>query len=213
MSNDIVHFLMPDGTQVSNDPRFDQDKAAQAVIESTPNTGTVGFGVEEEKAQTQSEHPASLNSGQPGVGENAVPDNPTKDLHGVLGSPAQQLQKEDAKAAADAGASSRETSTPDPEPVDSNAAVLALRKEKASKAKAALEEAGEEEGDAEKPYSEWSAKQLKAEVARRNADGRDEEDLIKVSGLKKSEVAALLTAEDDAAETDEEDADQGDDEE
>lgn len=196
--SDIVHFLMPDGTKVSNDPRFDQDEARQKVLESTPNTGTIGFGVDEEKAQTQVEHPASLNSGQPGVGENAVPEDPTADLHGVLGSPAQQIQKEDAKTAAEAGASPAETSTPDPEPVDSNAAVLAVRQEKADKAAAALEAAGEEEGDPDVPYAEWTAKQLKAEVAKRNAeDDRAEEDQIDIAGLKKkSEIAELLDADD-----------------
>lgn len=198
--NDTVYFLMPDGTKVSNDPSFDQAKAREKVLDSTPNTGTAGVGVDEEQAQVQTEHMASLNSGQPGVGPNAVPEDPTKDLHGVLGSPAQQIQKEDAKTAAEAGASPKSTSTEDPEPVDSNEAVLALRKEKADRTQAALEAAGEEEGDPDVPYSEWTAKQLKAEVAKRNADPtRDEADQLDITGMKKKAEIVKLLDEDNAS--------------
>lgn len=203
-SKDTVFFLMPDGTKVSNDPNFDgQAEALAKVLEHTPNTGTAGVGVDEEEAQRLFESPATLNSGQPGVGENAVPEDPTKDLHGVLGSPAQQIQKEDAKIAAEAGASPASTSTEDPEPVDSNEAVLALRREKAEKAAAALEAADEEPGDPNVPYAEWTAKQLKAEVAKRNAEeDRAEEDQIDISGLKKKVQIAELLDEDDASKAD-----------
>lgn len=212
MSNeDTVFFLMPDGTKVSNDPSFDQAKAREEVLSSTPNTGTAGVGVDEEEAQRLIEHPATLNSGQPGVGENAVPKDPTKDLHGVLGSPAQQIQKDDAKTAAEAGASPASTSTEDPKPVDSNEAVLALRKEKAERTQAALEAAGEEEGDPDVPYSEWTAKQLKAEVAKRNADPtRDEADQLDTTGMKKKSDIATLLDEDDASAPAEDDDDDDD---
>lgn len=201
MSDDIVHFLMPDGTKVSNDPSFDMAKARQEMLDATEYTGSEGVPRNEIDAQTQVTHVASLNSAQPGVGENSAPADPTTDLHGPLGSPAMQRQTDDlAKAQAD-GASPAKTSVKDAEPVDSNEAVLEARaaaKARAEAAQAALEEAGEEPGDPEVPYSEWSAKQLKAEVAIRNAD-RAEEDQLETKGLKKkSELADLLDA-DDAA--------------
>lgn len=200
-TNDMVVFNMPDGTKVSNDPRFDRQKAVQEALKSTPNKGDAGITHEEQVAQTQVEHPASLNSGQPGVGENPAPEDPTEDLHGPLGSPAQISQREDAKKAKEEGASPRNTSVKDPTPVDSNEAVKAVRAKAAKRHAAAqesLKEAGEEEGDPNQPYSEWSAKQLKAEVAKRNADGRSEEEMIDTKGVtKKSELAELLEADDE----------------
>lgn len=205
MSTDnMVTFLMPDGTKVSNDPRFDQEKALEEMLASKPNSGDVGITHAEQEAQTQVTRVASINSTQPGVGENATVDDPTKDLHGVLGSPAQQAQADDKEKADKAGASTASTSVDDADPVDSNKAVLEVRKEaearsaKALKAEAALGEEGA--GDPEKPYTEWSAKQLKAEVARRNAvEGREDNQIELVRGMTKPDVAALLDADDDAS--------------
>lgn len=196
----MVVFLMPDGSKVSNDPGFDQAKAMEEMLASKPNTGDIGVPHDEQVAQTQVERVASLQSGQPGVGDNATVDDPTKDLHGVLGSPAQQRQVEDAKAAKEAGASPASTSVDDPEPVDSNKAVLEVREARA-KAQERLQKAsdglGEDgPGDPEKPFSEWSAAQLKHEVALRNAqEDRAEEHKIELKrGMKKPDVAALLDA-------------------
>lgn len=197
-NSDTVYFLMPDGTKVSNDPRFDQDEAREKALSAEEYSGDAGIHHEDQKAQTQVEHMASMQSGQPGVGENAAPEDPTKDLHGTLGSPAQRIQKEDAKQAAELGGTPKETADEDPEEVDSNEAVKEARKARLEAAKAALEENEESEGDPDKPYSEWSAKQLKHEVAKRNAEeDRAEEHNLVLKGKKKPDVAAMLD-EDDA---------------
>lgn len=200
-TKDVVYFLMPDGSKVSNDPRFDQEEAREELLASTPNTGDAGIPEDEQKAQTQVEHVATLNSGQPGVGENAVPEDPVRDAHGPLGSPAQQRQVEDVQKAQEAGADPSSTSVDDDDPVDSNEAVLkareaqAKRREDAQKAQEKLGDDGP--GDPEKPYSDWTSKQLKAEALRRNAErGEDNQlDLGKVT--KKSQLAKLLEQDDD----------------
>lgn len=199
-TDDMVVYRMPDGTEVSNDPRFGLEEALEQALDSTENTGDVGVREAEQKAQTQVEHMDQLNSGQPGVGEAAVPDDATENLHGPLGSPAQRLQKEDMAEAAEAGASPNEPSTPMPEPVDSNEAVHEVRKqreERRAAAQQALMEAGEEPGDPDEPYSEWSAKQLKAEVARRNSqDDRAEGDMLVLKGKRRADVAEMLDQDD-----------------
>lgn len=201
MPKDMVTFLMPDGTEVSNDPEFGLKKALQEQLDSTEYSGDAGIPEDEQKAQTQVERMASLQSGQPGVGENATVDDPVKDAYGPLGTPAMQRQEEDVKKAQEAGASPKSTSVEDPEPVDSNEKVAEAReaKKKAREAaRKAMEKLGEEgEGDPEKPYSEWSAAQLKAELLKRNA-GRDEADQIDTKGLKnKGDVAKALEADDE----------------
>ena len=203
MSDDnFVKFLMPDGTEVSNDPRFDIEEAREKWLESTVNTGTVGASPAEELAQTQIMHEETLNSTQPGVGPNAVPDDIMKAAHGPLGSPAQQVQTEDMEKAQQDGANPNSTSVEDPEPVDSNKAVMEVRETLAAdreKYQEKLDKLGEDgPGDPEKPFAEWSAKQLQAEVARRNADeSRTEEDRLDLTGMtKKSEVAELLDRDD-----------------
>jgi hypothetical protein len=202
MSDDIVKFLMPDGTEVSNDPRFDQEKALEKALASRENTGDIGISDAEMRAQTLVERPATLNSGQPGVGPNAVPDDIERDLHGPLGSPAQQVQKEDYAQAQAEGGSPNSTTVDDDEPVNSNEAVLQVREERKKlleKAKAAQDKLGEDgPGDTDKPYDEWSGAQLKAEVATRNAEeGRAEDDQLELkSGMKKADVAKLLEDDD-----------------
>lgn len=197
----MVMFRMPDGTEVSNDPRFDLEEALTKSLNSRPTTGSVGITWDEQQAQTQAQRLASIQSGQPGVGENATVDDATRDLHGPLGSPAQQRQAEDAQKAKEVGASPKSTSVDDDDPVDSNERVLEVRKaqEEARKSyQKALEKLGEEgEGDPEKPFSEWSPKQLMAEIKKRNAD-RAEEEQIQLSGKKKADAVQALEADDEA---------------
>jgi hypothetical protein len=198
---DIVYFLMPDGTKVSNDPRFNLEETMQEISDNTEYKGDAGIHPEDLEAQTQVVHPATMNSGQPGVGENAVPEDVVKDLHGNQGSPAQQRQVEDMAKAKEAGKTPYDTSDDDDEPVDSNEAVLqarAERQDRARRAQEALEKAAEDPGDPNEPYSKWSPKQLKAEIARRNAE-RDENGQIEMP-KKKSEAAEALEA-DDAAQS------------
>lgn len=54
----------------------------------------------------------------------------------------------------------------------------------------------EEPASADQAYSEWSAKQLKAEIDRRNAD-RTEDTQIVLDGNKKSDAVAALEADDE----------------
>lgn len=199
MTKDMVMFNLPDGTQVSNDPRFDLDEALEKSLNSRPTTGSVGPTWDEQNAQIIAEKLAALQSGQPGVGENATVDDPTKELHGVLGSPAQQRQVEDLQKAQEAGASPASTSVEDPEPEDSNERVEAVRKtaeEAAEKLRLAADKLGEDgEGNPEEPYSEWTGKQLVYEIRKRNADRTEEEQL---ELPRKVKDAAALLDEDDA---------------
>lgn len=63
--------------------------------------------------------------------------------------------------------------------------------------------APEAEGDDSADYSTWSAKELKAEIDRRN-ENRDEEDQIVLDDNKKSTAAAALKADDEAHADDDE---------
>jgi hypothetical protein len=200
-TDDIVYFLMPDGTKVSNDPRFDLQETLQEISDNTEYKGDAGIDFEDQTAQTQVLHPDPLNSGQPGVGENAVPDDVVRNLHGPMGSPAQQRQTEDMAKAKEAGATPDSTSVEDDEPVDSNEAVLqarAARQDRQRKAQEALEAAGEDAGDPDESYDKWSAKQLKLEVAKRNAepDRADTYMLDLQKGMKKGDVVEMLDADD-----------------
>lgn len=203
-TKDVVYFELADGTQVSNDPRFDPDEMRLKMLEAKPNSGDVGIHAAEFEAQTQVVHPATMNSGQPGVGENAVPDDLIKEMHGPEGPVAHRIQKDDAALAREVGGDPYSTTVEDPEPVDSNEAVLEVRGEKEELRQAALDAAaGLDEEDVQggdKPYEEWSGNQLKAEVARRNAERLNEQgNPIELKrGMKKSDVAKLLR-EDDAA--------------
>lgn len=195
MTDNMVKFIMPDGSEVSNDPRFDLEKAIQASFDSRPNRGSVGATHDEFQAQIQGTHPATLNSGQPGVGENAVPENLVADAYGALGSPGQQASVfgQDGDA--------YEPSVTGPDPVDSNAAVAEVQAKWQEKYEKAVENL-ESEGDPETPYGEWTGKQLKAEVARRNADGRGEDELLTIAkGMKVADVAAMLEADDENTST------------
>lgn len=174
------------------------------MLNSRPNRGDMGIPEPEQKAQTQVEKVASINSTQPGVGENATVEDPVRDAHGPLGTPAQQIQKDDVKQAKEEGGSPDSTTVDDDDPVDGNEKVLEVRKdveearEKAMKAAAQVGEDGL--GDSSKPYSEWSGKQLKAEALRRNAEAVENgnEPPFDLSALKsKSNVAQALQDNDD----------------
>lgn len=195
MSEDIVYFLQPDGSKVSNDPRFDMEQAREDMLASVPNRGDVGITRPELEAQTQAFHMANLQSTQPGVGENATPDDPDE-LLPTLGSGA-QVQREDVKEAQETGATPPTAETP-----DSNEAVLKVREERAAaqeKAAEAMAKLGEDgPGDPEVPYAEWKGNQLKAEVYRRNAERENEEDRISLAGVTKKLQVAELLDEDDA---------------
>lgn len=198
--SDMVVFLMPDGSEVSNDPRFGLEEALEEQLAAREYSGDAGIPHDEQKAQTQIEHMAPMQSGQPGVGENAVTD--PHDLIPNVGTPAMVIQKEDRLEAEAAGADLTNTSVKDADPVDSNAAVESARQAKIDaaeeyrKAQEKLGEAGL--GDPEEPFSKWKPAQLRVEIASRNAD-RAPEDMIDVSGAKKkSDLVKALEA-DDAA--------------
>lgn len=201
-TKDMVYFLMPDGKKVSNDPRFGLEEALQEQLDSREYNGDAGVPLDEQKAQVSVERLASIQSGQPGVGENATVDDPVKDAYGPLGSPAQQVQKEDVKEAKEAGADASNPAIPPEEPVDSNEAVeqaRKARKEAQEAARRALEKLGDDgPGDPEQPYSEWTGNQLKAEALRRNAE-REQGDQLDLTGIrKKSQLVELLEKDDDA---------------
>lgn len=205
-NDDIVYFLMPDGTKVSNDPRWlaeqshgaGADAAMAVALESTPYTGNEGIPDAEMAAQIGGGL-APGQSGQPGVGESptATLDEMLKgQVTGIVGS------FDAAEVARERGASPDKPFVEPPEHPDANEKVLEVRaaeqkrQEQAAKAAAALAEAGEEAGDPSKPYSEWSAKQLKAEVLRRNSE-RDEAGQIDTSTVKtKKDAAAALETDD-----------------
>lgn len=192
-TEDMVVFLMPDGTRVSNDPRFDLAEAREEMLASKPNSGDVGILRSEQEAQTQAMRLANLQSAQPGVGENAAPEDP-QELIPTQGS-GLQVQKDDVKEARETGA---EPATAEVE--DSNEKVLQVRKEQEEAREQALEaeaKLGDDgAGDPEQDYSEWSGKQLKAEALKRNAE-REEGDQIDLSGVTRKKQLVELLRQDD----------------
>lgn len=198
---DIVKFNLPDGSEISNDRRWlaEQDKDLRSILlAASENTGNVGIDDDEMKAQIGGGL-APGQSGQEGVGESPTA-SPEEMVAGKFTGAVAQVS--DAEKARAQGATPDSPAVEAPEVSDSNKAVLAQREKKAKAAQKAAEAAadlGEEgAGDPEKPYTEWSAKQLKAEVLSRNAD-RDEAHQVVTKGVKnKADLAALLDA-DDAA--------------
>lgn len=186
---DMVVFQMPDGTKVSNDPRFDLQEALQDQLDSTENRGDAGISRAEQEAQMQSIHEAPLQ-------ENKV-DDPDS-LLPTVGS-GLQVQKEDVKEAQETGAT-----PPTQENPDSNERVEEARKaakEAAEKLSAAAEKLPEEgAGDPDTPYEEWKGAQLKYEVARRNTlKAEAGEPLLDMTGVTKRAQVAEKLREDDAA--------------
>jgi hypothetical protein len=173
----MVTFLMPDGTKVSNDPRFDLEEALR-------------HSSYEQEAQTSAVHTAELQ-------ENKGPEDPN-DLIPTLGT-GQQVQKDDVKEAAETGAT-----PPTAENPDSNEKVAEARKaaEDAQQALLKAQEKLDEDGagDPNVDMDEWTSAQVMYELRRRNAAKADAgEPLIDLTGVsKKSQVVELLR-EDDAA--------------
>jgi hypothetical protein len=198
--NDMVTFLMPDGTKVSNDPRFGLEEALQEQLDATPYSGDAGISLTDQEAQVDNIVTPAPQSGQPGVGEKAVAEDPMDYIPPV--GTGMNTDPEAVKLAKEAGGSPVSTSVKDPEPVDSNAKVLKAREAEAARQEAlkkAQDKLGEgEPGDPSVPYSDWTAPQLKLEVARRNADRGDDAQLDMTGMTKKSQVAELLE-QDDAA--------------
>lgn len=191
---DIVYFNMPDGSKVSNDPRWlndNQAKALEHALDVTPNRGNAGTPDEEQAAQVGG-GVAPGQSGQEGVGESATATLDQMLAGQITGA---VMQPGDSDLARAAGATPDDPLVSPPETPDSNEAVMAAR-EKAAKAAAALEEAGEEPGDPDVAKSEWTAKQLKAEVLSRNAS-RPPDAQIDLTGVKrKSDLVEVLEADD-----------------
>lgn len=172
-ADDIVVFQLPDGTEVSNDPRWHTQKMYEqmeaAVMENSPHTGVATPST----SQMQQHVLAPPQSGQPGVGPAAVGVGDRADSGASL-QPGEDgyVHPEQGRAAAhtdNAGAVSPFESDDD-------------------------EDLDDESED--KPYDEWSGKELTAEVKARRKLGRD----IDLSGgKKKPDVIAALEADDEAA--------------
>lgn len=192
--SDIVKFLMPDGTEVSNDPRWLAEQKmslAEVAVQGTPNTGNVGILDALQQAQV-GQGIAPGQSGQPGVGEKAVATE-EEVARGVVSG--KVIQPDDA---ANAGTPVSVENPDSNEAVRLAAEKLAEQEAEAAAALAKLADDGQDPGDPEKPYTEWTGKQLQAEVKVRNAS-RDDEDKISLTGVKnKGQLADLLTADDEA---------------
>lgn len=197
MSDNIVKFRMPDGSEVSNDPRWVQEQMAKAqeeLLASRPNSGNVGIPDDEMAAQI-GRGVAPLQSGQPGVGDKAVIENPDKAFDKVGGRLLQTSDKDTADQ------HEVNPATDGEEVPDSNEAVLARReaKEKAqADYAAAMAQLGDDAPQEGQPYSEWSGPALKAELKRRNAM-REAEGVepIDTSGVRRKAALAELLEEDD----------------
>lgn len=208
----MVIFTMPDGTAVSNDPEWHGlDEARKKVLASQAYLGHAGIENDDLLVQTQTDHPAPLNSAQPGVGDHATPDDARAEFSSMAGREALKLSDPVRYAELEAAG----WPEPDgPELPDSNEEVLKAREVKAEKAKKALEESGAQPGDPDVPYEDWTGPQLKAEITARNAEpDRAEEDQLKPTSKKKADAAALLRADDERkAELEDDDDDVEDDE-
>jgi len=88
----------------------------------------------------------------------------------------------------------------DPRWVAAQAAGMAFPDNSSLSVKEEDEEPMEEEPS---PYDGMTAKELKAEVASRNEDRDEADQLVIESGMKKSQVVAMLEADDEAHKTDE----------
>lgn len=187
-TKDIVHFLMPDGTKVSNDPNFDLEEALTEQLNSTPYTGDAGVPRDEQEATMQSVREAALQGNDVDDPDSLLP---------TVGS-GLQVQRDDVKAAQESGAT-----PPTAEPIDTNEAVQKAReareeaREQVAKSAAKLGEEGA--GDPEQPYNKWTGKQVMHEIRRRNAERENEADRIDMTGVSKKAQAVQKLEEDDAA--------------
>lgn len=180
MSDDIVKFFLPDGTEVSNDPRWlagNQARALEEALEATPNTGNAGIPDDEQAAQLG--HVST-------AGTLTHEQNVAGQVTGAV------VQVGDAALAREAGYDATQPAIIPPAPDDSNEAVLAAReaaekaaKEYADAVAAQAAEAAEGSDDAEeKPLTEMTGAELKAKAKELNLD---------ISGLtKKAQLVELI---------------------
>lgn len=181
-----VMFQMPDGSEVSNDPRWlaeRQMSLTELQIEGTENTGYATPHVEDE----------NLTIGGGNANEGNTLSTP---ITGVM------VQTADAKAADDAGYDADNPKHLPDEPEDKNEKVLEAREARKAKAQAEYEatmaanDEVDEVGDPDEEYENWSAAALKNEVKKRKEAGRT----IDTAGVtKKAQLAELLNADDQAA--------------
>lgn len=164
--DDMVVFLLPDGTEVSNDPRFQWEKMEEQLLAQQENLGvsTMPTGTLKQAGVSAPQ------SGQPGVGEGAVGagDRP------LTGAEIQRGESENpGRAAQSASHTGREGDfgTRDEEDDDEDY----------------------EEDEVEKPYSEWTGAELKAEVKARKRSGRE---IDTSKAKKKGDLVALLEEDD-----------------
>lgn len=197
--NDVVTFLLPDGTEVSNDPRWLAEEgrtAMEVAIDSVPNTGKEGS-TEAEQSAMMGGGMSAPQSGQPGVGEHAVEEDPN--AYGRAGvQSGMSLQLDDAAHAKEQGFSPASPGVEAPEPLDVNAAVQEVREKAAAEREAQVEAQNalsqEDRADLDTPYEEWTGKALTAEIKRRRASGRE----VPMDGRKKPDAIAALEADDEA---------------
>lgn len=174
--NDIVTFLMPNGTEVSNDPRFmsERERRAAEIEDLGPHDGKVGYTEEELIAGTlRGMQLAPLQSGQEGVGENAVPEGlPSDSIPGLTGRDVQEHRDVlmQADVAQDRGVDPTTETVSEEEVVDSNAEVLRTRQEAAERRQAVpipggnADDQNEEAPEPGVPVDDWTVPQLKREA-------------------------------------------------
>lgn len=175
-AEDIVTFLLPDGTEVSNDPRWHQQKAMEKFYESQEYTGVVTS--DDASMKHSMVHPPQ--SGQPGVGAAAVGPG-DRSQAGANTQPAEgesPVRPSQARAAAHTSRQGQVGTGEDEDDGDDGDAPVEL-------------------DEADMPYEEWSPADLKAEVKARRKMGRE----VPVEGrATKTNVIAALKADDEAAE-------------
>jgi hypothetical protein len=194
MSNDIVMFEMPDGTQVSNDPRWaleNMRSAREEALNAFPDRGKIGATDAEIAAQIgNGQHP--LQSGQDGNFE--VDD---------LAVDGRMVNPDAARLAQSEGNTPNDPAVTREVP-DSNEAVQAVRDEEEARMEAQVEaqnaaaEASSEGGSV--AVEDMKGAQLKAELKRRQAERKAAgEEPLDTTGVKKTEQLRKLLQDDDAS--------------
>lgn len=173
-ADDIVYFLLPDGTKVSNDPRFHMAEMYEQMMAQQENLGVVT--APDQDLQQKKVYPPQ--SGQPDVGAAAVGAGPdrTQAASNVQGDLDGIVHPGQSRAAAHT-AREGQVGMGDEDEEDEDTAV--------------------DFDEVDKPYTEWTPAELKAEVKARRKMGRE----VPVDGKNnKANVAAALQADDEAAE-------------
>jgi hypothetical protein len=171
-ADDIVIFLLPDGTEVSNDPRWAQKMMEDQIREQMLGEHT-GVATQDDGTMRQRSL-APPQSGQPGVGAAAVGAGPREGTGAEL-QPGEDgyVHPEQSRAATHTGQDGAVS------PFDSG------------------EDEGEVDDEGEdQPYTEWTKKELAQEVKARRKLGRD---IDLSAGKTKADVIAALEADDEAA--------------